>query len=95
MSFGFLNHTSQRGYLPEEFRSRLRRAAEQDRTGTYIGHHPCLSTDLGTLSDPQVLRHAGLAADLNEILKDRGARDPNLGNNDAAASQADIMADLD
>jgi len=94
-SFGFLDHTFQRGYLPEEFRSRLRRAAEQHRAGRRIGNDPRLSTDLGTLSDPQVLRHAGLAADLNEIVKGRGARDPNLGNNDAAASQADVMADLD
>ena len=81
--------------MPEELRSRLRRAAEQHRAGRYIGNHPCLCAHLRALSDTQVPRHGGLTAYLNEILKDRGARDPNLGNYDAAASQADIMADLD
>jgi hypothetical protein len=47
------------------------------------------------LSDPQVPRHCGLAADLNEILKDRGARYSHLGDNDAAASQSNIVPDLD
>ena len=87
--------TFQCGYLPEEFHSRLRGTAEQHCTGRYIGNHPRLCANLRALSDPQVPRHGSLPADLNEILKDRGARNPNLGDNDAAASQADIMADLD
>ena len=94
-SFGFLDHTFERGYLPKELGSRLRRAAEQHRPGRRIANDPRLCANLRALSDPQVSRHCGLAPDLNEILKDRGARDPNLGNNDAAASQADIMSDLD
>ena len=94
-SFGFLDHTFQRGYLPEELGSRLRRTAEQHRAGRRIANDPRLCANLRALSNTQVSRHCGLTAYLNEILKDRGARDPNLGNNDAAASQADVMADLD
>ena len=94
-SFGFLDHTFQRSYLPEEFGSRLSRAAEQHRPGRRIANDSRLCANLRALSDTQVSGHGGLTAYLNEILQDRGARDPNLGNNDAAASQADIMADLD
>ena len=81
--------------MPKEFHSRLRGTAEQHCTGRYIGNHPRLCANLRPLSDPQVPRHGSLAADLNEILKDRGARYSNLGDDDAATSQAHIMADLD
>ena len=94
-SFGFLDHTFQSGYLSEEFHSRLRGTAEQHCAGRYIGNHPRLCANLRPLPDPQVPSHGSLAADLNEILKDCGSRNSNLGDDDAATSQAHIMADLD
>ena len=90
-----MDHTFQSGYLSEEFHSRLRGTAEQHCAGRYIGNHPRLCANLRPLPDPQVPSHGSLAADLNEILKDRGSRDSNLGDDDAATSQAHIMADLD
>jgi hypothetical protein len=81
--------------LSEELGSRLRRAAEQHRPRRRIGNDPRLCANLRALSDMQVSGHCGLTAHLNESLKDCGARDPDLGNNDTAASQADVMADLD
>jgi hypothetical protein len=90
-----LDHTFQSGYLAKEFRSRLRGAAEQHRAGRHIRDDTRLCANLCPLSDPQVPRHCGLAADLNEILKDRGARYSHLGDNDAAASQSNIVPDLD
>ena len=75
-SFGFLDHTFQSGYLSEEFHSRLRGTAEQHCAGRYVGNHPRLCANLRPLPDPQVPSHGSLAADLNEILKDRGAAIP-------------------
>ena len=55
---------------------------------------PALGADLAALADAQMPRHRRLTADLYEVLEDRGARDAHLGHDDAAASEPDVVADL-
>src|SRR4051794_28421599 len=52
---------------------------------------PC---DLRTLSDPQVTDHTDLTAENHVILQSGRARNSHTGNDDAVASDHDVMGDL-
>ena len=89
-----LGYPFQRGHLAKEIVPRLRRAAQQDPAAD-VRDDPRLGADLPATTDAQVPRHRGLAADLDEILEHGRSGDPYLGHDDAAASQLNIVADLD
>ena len=62
--------------------------------GGDVADEPGLGADLGALAHAQVPGHRGLAADLDEVFQHGGARDADLGDDDAAAAEADVVADL-
>ena len=92
--FWLADHPLQGRHLAEELGAGLRRASQQDGARGSVRNDPSLGADLRAPADAQMPRHGRLAADLDEILEYRRAGDAYLSDDDAAAADADIVADL-
>ena len=90
-----LGYPFQSGNLPKELLARLRGTAKQNRSRRGVRDNTGLGAYLTAATDAQMSRHCGLAADLNEVFKDRRSCNPNLRHDDAATSELNIVADLD
>jgi|GEM_PF-3641640 len=73
----------------------LCRGTDQNGAGRDVGHDPGLSSDSCCFADTQMAGDCNLTAKLDEIFDDCRSGNADLGDDNAASADSDIVTDLD
>jgi hypothetical protein len=84
----------QSGHLSKKFLLWLRRAAEHPAAWRHVCNDASLCSNLSACSDPQMPGHRCLSTDLDEIAKDCGTRNADLGDDYTTPSEHNVVTDL-
>jgi hypothetical protein len=71
-----------------------RRTATHRLSGSHITHESAFGGNPGSIADVQMAGKPSLASDHNEIIKPRASRDADLPGKNAAATEDDVVPDL-
>src|SRR3954469_11710241 len=78
------------GDLSEEFSFALSRRSNDIHTGGHVPHNASLRPNPGAAANPKMSSQAGLAPNLNEILKDGRTRNGGLGYDNATPAEDNV-----